>query len=314
MPAFVRNRVKDGIRYIAEDQGVVTILFCSIDNFEAIISNYPSSEITQFLDEIYRKFDSICELTGVTKIETVGNVYMACAGLKDSEAELSSYFRSVSHARRAVEMGLKILSTVEKIFLHRGDSLKVKIGIHTGQVTAGVVGHHKPQFSLVGDTVNTASRMASTLCDTKMIQISQETYSSLGDLSGLSFVNKYVEVKGKGTMETLLVSLSKINQLSEKESLMPVLLSLQSNSNYKDLQLRSSLRLESYIIPTNSANSSTVISEPKSSISSTVIVKLEGKGFNYFDYIPFVPTENPKDNILRNKMLDNHWPALFGGI
>ncbi|CAG9331780.1 unnamed protein product [Blepharisma stoltei] len=312
LPAFVRKRVKDGIRYIAEDQGVVSILFCDIDDFEDIISNYPSSEITQFLDEIYRKFDNICDNTGVTKIETVGNVYMACAGLKDSEIELSPYFRSIPHSRRCVEMGLKILSTVEKIFLSKGEPLKVKIGIHTGPVTAGVVGYHKPQFSLVGDTVNTASRMASTLTDSSKIQISENTYSHLGDYTGLSFIKKSISVKGKGQMNTVLVSLNQSPEDDFKD-MVPLLPTVQvqwgNNSPIMRASLQSSIRLDS--IPFS--NHSTILSDRKSSDLSTSNIKIPKEDFNIEDFCPFNINETHEDRIVRHQMLRNYSSALIFG-
>ncbi|CAG9334460.1 unnamed protein product [Blepharisma stoltei] len=216
LPAFVRKRVKDGARYIAENQGTVSVLFCDICDFEAIISRFTPQELIEFLDGIFRKFDQLCDEFGVTKIETVGKTYMACAGLKDSEPESDPVFASVSHARRAIELGLGMLKAAEEIFINDDTQLKLKIGINSGPVTAGVVGFHKPQFSLVGDTVNTASRMASTLQDSSCIQISNETFELIDSKEGLTFENKTVEVKGKGTMETKLV---KEAVLGDKETM-----------------------------------------------------------------------------------------------
>ena len=176
LPEFVRKRVKDGVRYISEDQGVISVVFCDIYNFEEILKVYTAKELTLFLDDLFGKFDQKCSLSGCTKIETVGKTYMACAGLKDSKIESESLFSSVSHARRAIEMGLAIVNLCERTLLKNGESLKVKIGINSGPVTAGVVGYHKPQFSLVGDTVNTASRMASLCPAPNNIQISNETF------------------------------------------------------------------------------------------------------------------------------------------
>ncbi|CAG9318515.1 unnamed protein product [Blepharisma stoltei] len=210
LPAFVRNRVKKGIRYIAEDQGTVTILFCDIYDFDKICKEYSPIELTTFLDEIFQKFDQICDTVGVAKIETVGKTYMACAGLKDSELEMSKQLREVTHARRCIEMGLAIIREIQSVKLKYGSTLQVKIGINSGPVIAGVVGYHKPQFSLVGDTVNTASRMCSTLEQTNTIQISNETYELLESFDGLKFIPNQVEAKGKGIMNTFL--LSEINE------------------------------------------------------------------------------------------------------
>ncbi|CAG9312880.1 unnamed protein product [Blepharisma stoltei] len=206
LPSFVRNRVKKGARYIAEDQGTVTVLFCDIYDFDRICKEYNPNELTTFLDQIFQKFDQMCDTIGVTKIETVGKTYMACAGLKDSELEMSKHLKEVTHARRCIEMSLAIIREIQSIKLKYGSTLQVKIGINSGPVTSGVVGYHKPQFSLVGDTVNTASRMCSTLEQTNAIQISKDTYKLLENHNGLKFEPKEVEAKGKGLMKTFIVT------------------------------------------------------------------------------------------------------------
>lgn len=250
LPAFVRKRVKDGTRYIADDQGIATILFCDIYNFEDIVEGYPLDQLTAFLDDVYRQFDHICELVGVTKVETVGKTYMACAGLKDSESDLDPIFRSVSHARRAVEMAIGIIKATNKIKLINGGTLQVKIGIHSGNVTAGVVGFHKPQFSLVGDTVNTASRMASTIKDSNIIQISEEAFLQIEDKSNLIFTPNRVEAKGKGIIDTYIVkereigdqltvssdSLEQIFKKSESSRRISMLDQSQRRSSVQDLK------------------------------------------------------------------------------
>jgi class 3 adenylate cyclase len=78
--------VNDGVRYIAEEQGEVTVIFCDIVDFDILVDQYDPNELTQLIDSLFQEFDQICEANGVTKIETVSKTYMACAGLKDSEA------------------------------------------------------------------------------------------------------------------------------------------------------------------------------------------------------------------------------------
>ncbi|OMJ88768.1 hypothetical protein SteCoe_9233 [Stentor coeruleus] len=209
LPEFVKKRVKEGVRYIAEDKGTVSVVFCDMCDFDKIVNLYTPQELTYFLDDVFGRIDLLCENLGVSKIETVGKTYLACAGLKDSESVMDPMLIKVPHARRAVELGLAIMKEMEKIELKDGSTLMFKIGINSGPVTAGVVGYHKPQFSLVGDTVNTSSRMSSTLTDPNSIQISMATYNLLGDKIGLKFKDRTTEVKGKGIMETKIVEVSR---------------------------------------------------------------------------------------------------------
>ena len=211
LPEFVRKRVKDGVRYIAEDKGTVSVIFCDICDFDKIMDIYSPQELTFLIDDIFGKIDKICENLGVTKIETVGKTYLACTGLKDSETGIDRAILKVSHARRALEMAFEIIKESSNIFLKDGSTLTFKIGISSGPVTAGVVGFHKPQFSLVGDTVNTSSRMASTLTDPNTVQISNLTYDLLEDNRGFIFKDCLREVKGKGTMNTKVVTMSSHN-------------------------------------------------------------------------------------------------------
>ena len=202
LPSFVKKKVKDGVRYIAEDQGTVTVLFCDISDFDMIIAEYSTSEMITFLDTFYQRLDILCTTHGVTKIETVGKTYMACSGLRDSELEMDSSITSLHHSKRALNLAFAILEETKKFILKTGSRLQVKIGVHSGQVTAGVVGYHKPQFSLVGDTVNTASRMCSTLEIDNAIQISAETYENAPEFLSNKFAPNRIFAKGKGMLDT----------------------------------------------------------------------------------------------------------------
>lgn len=206
LPAFVKNRVKSGARYIADNQGEVSVIFIDICEFDKICADYNPIELTIFLDKLFSIFDKVCENNGVAKIETVGKTYMACAGLGDFDKDLKIILKKESHAKRALAFAIAILDEVSEIQLLYGENLKVKIGINSGLVTAGVVGYHKPQFSLVGDTVNTASRMCSTLSEYNAIQISEYTYLLVKHFIEYEFVHTKVEAKGKGLVDAYLVS------------------------------------------------------------------------------------------------------------
>lgn len=104
-----------------------------------------------------------------------------------------------------VELALEIIRKIEPVFLTNGDRLQVKIGINSGPVIAGVVGHHKPQFSLMGDTVNTSSRMCSTIKIPDSIRISEDTYHQVKDCL-FDFTPDQIEAKGKGLLNTYFVT------------------------------------------------------------------------------------------------------------
>jgi phospholipid-translocating ATPase len=218
LPKFVKNRVKRGARYIAEAKTEVSVIFCDICEFEKICRDYSPQELVIFLDKLFSRFDVLCENHGVIKIETVGKTYMACAGLIDYDQDLATYLRKVPHAKRAVEFSFALIEEVKDIMLKNGESLKVKIGINSGPVTAGVVGYHKPQFSLVGDTINTASRMCSTLKAFNSIQISSETFNMLQESEDYNFEKITVEAKGKGFLDTFLIDLVRRKSISEELS------------------------------------------------------------------------------------------------
>ena len=93
-------------------------------------------------------------------------------------------------------MAFEMMKYVESFNTLKGKKLKLKIGIHQGDVIAGVIGEKKPQFSLIGDTVNTTSRVCST-GDSGEITLSEEALKSLSNFS-FSFIKKTVEAKGKG--------------------------------------------------------------------------------------------------------------------
>lgn len=218
LPEFVCSRVKNGVKFIADVQPCVHILFCEICDFDHIIKDYEAEEVITLLNHIYEKFDEICLNCGVTKVETVGKVYMACTGVTESEQDLSLELPKVSKAQRLLFFAFEIIAAMEQYRLADGQPLKIKVGIHSGNVIAGVVGYHKPQFSLVGDTVNTASRMCSTLTDQNAVQVSGASYAVLKNTFGVHFESVVREVKGKGEMEVYIAQ-SEVDARELKEDL-----------------------------------------------------------------------------------------------
>ncbi len=102
----------------------------------------------------------LCQTNEVTKIETVGRNYVAAAGLKLEEN--NKKIAQSNPVERAINFAFDLKNVVKNIKWGNSNELKVKVGINYGRVMAGVIGYHKPQFSLIGDTINTTSRVMST--------------------------------------------------------------------------------------------------------------------------------------------------------
>jgi class 3 adenylate cyclase len=204
LPDFVRERIRTGQRFISEDQGVVTIIFIDFMDFDDIVSMNQPGELIDFLDKMYNAYDQMCNIHSLQKIETVGKSYMACGGLKAIEKKYKKNRSIKHHTIRILNFAFEVVEYVKKRNLKNGDPLRVKIGIHTGRVISGVVGQHKPQFSLVGDSVNRTSRVCSK-CESNKIHMSEDTQKFLKGLPDLRFEPRTVWMKGLGDVQTFYV-------------------------------------------------------------------------------------------------------------
>ncbi|KAJ0408275.1 hypothetical protein P43SY_004433 [Pythium insidiosum] len=195
LPEHVVQRMQKGETLISEDEKDVTILFCDIADFASFVTRFSPVEVVTLLDRVYSLFDQMCQKHGVRKMETVGKTYMACAGLQGKD-------RGREAALRAVSMAIDMLTTLDRCRASNGNGVKLRIGIHSGRVISGLVGMKKQQFSLFGDTVNTASRMQSTGI-TGRCQVSHVTYKKL--VGHFRFEERQIQVKGKGSMTTYML-------------------------------------------------------------------------------------------------------------
>ncbi|KRY70458.1 Atrial natriuretic peptide receptor 1 [Trichinella pseudospiralis] len=196
LPKSVASQLIKGEPVKAEAFDCVTIYFSDIVGFTSLCADSTPMEVVNLLNDLYTCFDSIIENYDVYKVETIGDAYMVVSGLPRKNG--------VAHAFEIARMALALLSAVRCFtIVHRPkEQLKLRIGIHSGPVCAGVVGLKMPRYCLFGDTVNTASRMESNGLPLK-IHVSSATKTLLDSFN--CFQLEYrgeVVMKGKGAQVT----------------------------------------------------------------------------------------------------------------
>ena len=173
-----------------------TICFTEIDGFKDIARNCKPLELFDLLNVLYKTFDARIDSYDVYKVETINDSYMVASGLPDRNGD--------RHAAEIANLCIDLIFITPGILIQHDPNLrlKIRIGIHTGATTAGVVGSKMPRYCLFGDTVNVASRMQST-GEPMKIQMTYETKMLLDNCGGyISDMRGQVEVKGKGLLDT----------------------------------------------------------------------------------------------------------------
>lgn len=169
----------------------VTVMFTDFRGFTKIAEQLTPAELVEEIDICFKQFDQIIGKYGIEKIKTIGDAYMAAAGLPSPNA---------THAKEMVLAAMEIRQYMQQ---HKADRLakgrpvfEVRIGIHTGPVVAGIVGSKKFAYDIWGDTVNLASRMENA-CETGCINISGSTYMLIKNEFHCTYRGE-IEAKNKG--------------------------------------------------------------------------------------------------------------------
>ncbi|XP_017314984.1 retinal guanylyl cyclase 1 [Ictalurus punctatus] len=197
LPKSVALALKKGKPVKPEHFAEATLYFSDIVGFTTISALSEPIEVVDLLNDLYTLFDSIIGMHDVYKVETIGDAYMVASGVPSRNGN--------RHAAEMANMSLDILSCIGTFKMIHMPSVKVKIriGLHSGPVVAGVVGLTMPRYCLFGDTVNTASRMESTGLPYR-IHVNKSTVDILRELKlGYQIQSRgKTELKGKGVEET----------------------------------------------------------------------------------------------------------------
>ncbi len=195
LPAPIAERLKRSESSIADGFENVTVMFADIVGFTRLAGVMAPAEIFALLNRLFSRFDDLTERSGVEKIKTIGDAYMVAGGLGRGTAD---------YTRTIAELALALQDTVTKEFSVEGMPLKLRVGIATGPVVAGVVGTRKFIYDLWGDTVNLASRITDE-CPVGAIQLDETTRVRLRDFFELQ-PPRTLELRGKGQTRVYLLT------------------------------------------------------------------------------------------------------------
>ena len=190
LPEPIVTRLNLGESMIADQVADATILFADLVGFTPLSARLPAHRLVHLLNALFSDFDRLALQFGLEKIKTIGDAYMLAGGLL---APCPHHVEAVADMALAMRDALRAAST------RLGESLQVRIGIHTGPVVSGIIGTHKFIFDVWGDTVNTASRMESHGAANE-INVSDASYLRLRDKFAFQ-PRGVIELTGKGPME-----------------------------------------------------------------------------------------------------------------
>jgi class 3 adenylate cyclase len=195
LPASVAARLRAGEEHIADARVEATIVFLDLVGFTELSRRFGAAHLVETLDSIFRRLDDAASRHGVEKIKTIGDAYLAAAGVTGDTLP--------DDAARCAAFALEARDVVRATGADLGYPLDVRIGIHNGPVVAGILGKDKLFFDVWGDAVNFASRLQ-TSAQTGEIRVSETAYWRLRGSFAMTALGA-VELKGIGTTDAFVL-------------------------------------------------------------------------------------------------------------
>ncbi len=193
-PRFIADRLKQDSGPIADSLAEASVLFAGINDFSSLVAQKTPIEVVDLLGQVFSAFDRLAEQRGLEKIKTLGDIYMAAAGVPVPRPD---------HAEAVAELAFAMQAEMVRFDAGLDAPFQLRVGVSSGPVVAGVIGTAKLAYDLWGDTVSTAAHMEATAL-AGSIQVSAETYQRLQKNFVFEERGEFY-VSGKGNIRTYLL-------------------------------------------------------------------------------------------------------------
>lgn len=191
LPEPVARQLKNGQTHIAENFEQVSVVMADIVGFTRLAASLSPRQVVELLNRLFTEFDQLADQLGLEKIKTIGDAYMAVAGLPLPRSD---------HADVAARLALAMRAAAGEIRTPHGEPLNLHIGLHCGPVVAGVIGARKFSYDLWGDTINIVTRLQ-TQAQSGRIIVSENVWMRLTDRYRFS-EPQTLDLKGCGSART----------------------------------------------------------------------------------------------------------------
>jgi len=212
LPVNIADRIIKQETFIADHFHSVSVLFMDLVGFTSLASIAPPKQLVYLLDAIFQKADEVVETFGLEKIKTIGDGYLAVANVTSplEEHQKATALAALQLIETMRDFTVNIPSDLGDIeWINDMNDIEIRIGIHTGEVVAGIIGKNKYTYDLWGDAVNVASRMESN-SEAGRIHISEAFAKSIEQNPEFFIIPRgEINIKGKGTMNTYWLEKSK---------------------------------------------------------------------------------------------------------
>lgn len=197
LPKPVVDRINGGATMVADQIADATILFADLVDFTPFSSTMSATDLVGFLNQVFSAFDKLTERFGTEKIKTIGDAYMVAVGIPEPRPD---------HAEAGARMALSMLEEIAVLRARGNAPVRLRIGLHSGPVVAGVIGERKFAYDIWGTTVNLASRMESHGLPDRI----HVTRAFARHVEGKFRLESRgpIEIKGAGLMETYFLDLA----------------------------------------------------------------------------------------------------------